>query len=394
VITPEEAQEAYKKYGSKRAASKELNIPRSTFRRILGKASDVTLAKDDTLLKLRRQEKTIAALRSELKKAQDDQLTNASVKKYIIGVQEQANPPLEWTLAPSVSTKDNNIPVLLLGDLHWGEVIKPSQVFNLNEYNMTIAAHRLKKLIENTIWLLRENLTKRNYPGFVLALNGDLVAGDIHEELSETNETSIMPIVVDTYQHLRVAIKTLADEFGRLFIPCCYGNHGRTNKKPQHKNQAYKNFDWLIYVLLEQWFEDDDRITFLVSDDDEIQYEVNGHIYRQTHGAQFRGGNGFLGNIAPISRGSHKKRIASQSQNMTYDTLLLSHFHQIYWHRHFVVSGSLPGYSEYGADLNFEYEPPQMIMWLTDPVYGKVNPMEVRCEDEKEYKPIINRFEV
>ncbi len=391
-MTPEQALEAYKKYGSKRSAAKALNMPRSSFRRLLGKAEPIKI--EDSTLKIRQQEKTISTLRSELKKAQDHQLDNAAVKQYILGVKPKEVKPLPWVLNKNTQTRDDNIPVMILSDLHWGEVIKPSQVFNLNEYNMTIASNRLKRLTENSVWLLKENLTKRNYPGFALALNGDLVAGDIHQELSETNESAMMPVVMDVYVHLITVIKTLADEFDKVFIPCCYGNHGRTNKKPQHKDQAFKNFDWLIYTLLEKWFEDDKRVTFLVSDDDEIQYEVNGHIYRQTHGAQFRGGTGFIGSLGPVSRGSHKKKIASQSQNMSYDTLLLSHFHQIFWHRHFVVSGSLPGYSEYGADLNFEYEPPQMIMWLTDPVYGKVSPMEVRCDEDHSYKPVVHRFDV
>lgn len=41
MITPEDAVEAYKKYGSKRSAARELGIPRSTFRRILGKAENL-----------------------------------------------------------------------------------------------------------------------------------------------------------------------------------------------------------------------------------------------------------------------------------------------------------------------------------------------------------------
>ena len=380
MTTPEKALEYYKKYGSKRKGAAEMGVARTTFRRLLEKA-DTMMPEHEKDLKIRRQENIISNLRQELKRAQDERLTNETVKKYIIGVQSQDSDTLSWTARKDAQTSDDNIPVLLLGDLHWGEVIKPSQVFGLNEYNLAIAAERLKRLTENTIWLLRSHLSKRNYPGFVLALNGDLVAGDIHEELSETNEQAIMPTVIDVYQNLKTMISTLADEFGKVFIPCVYGNHGRINKKPQHKAQAYKNFDWLIYTLLAQWFQDDPRVAFLIGDDDEIQYEVNGHIYRQTHGAQFRGGTGFLGAVAVVARGSNKKRIASQSQNMVFDTLLLSHFHQVYWHRHFVVSGSLPGYSEYGADLNFEYEPPQMIMWLTDPIYGKVSPMEVRCEE-------------
>jgi len=38
MITQEEVQEAYEKYGSKRAAAKALGIPRTTFRRKLDKA--------------------------------------------------------------------------------------------------------------------------------------------------------------------------------------------------------------------------------------------------------------------------------------------------------------------------------------------------------------------
>lgn len=52
MITPEEASEAYKKYGSKRSAARELGIPRSTFRRILGKATEETLTKGDSYEKL------------------------------------------------------------------------------------------------------------------------------------------------------------------------------------------------------------------------------------------------------------------------------------------------------------------------------------------------------
>ena len=224
MITQAQAVEAYKKYGSKRAASHALGIPRSTFRRALAKAEPVKI--EDSTLKLRQQEKTINTLRAELKKAQDHQVDNASVKKYIMGIQDGGYKPLNWVLNKDVATRDDNIPVFLLSDLHWGEVIKPSQVFNLNEYNMTIASERIKRLTENAVWLLRKNLSPRNYPGFVLALNGDLVAGDIHEELSETNEDSMMPVVLEVYKHLITVIQTFADEFGKVFVPCCYGNHG------------------------------------------------------------------------------------------------------------------------------------------------------------------------
>jgi hypothetical protein len=386
MVTPEQALEAYKKHGSKRKASQKLGVPRTTFRRLLKKAINQDEAYEDKDLKLRQQEKTINSLKKELKKAQDEKLTNEEVRKYILGIKKQGDSLPDWVVEQRQEKQQDNVPMMLLADLHWGEVIKPQQVFGLNEYNLEIAQQRLKKVTSNAIWLLRNHIQQKSYPGFILALNGDMISGDIHDELSQTNQKAVMPILLDLYGNLKRTIEIFADEFGKVFLPCTIGNHGRTNKKPQHKEQAFKNFDWIVYHLLADWFSNDDRVTFLIGDDDEIQYEVAGHVYRQTHGAQFRGGTGFIGAIAPISRGEHKKRIAAQSQGLVYDTLVLSHFHQTVWRPRVVVCGSLVGYSEYGADLSFEYEPPQMIMWLTDPVCGKNSPMEVWAIDPKEEK--------
>jgi hypothetical protein len=271
-------------------------------------------------------------------------------------------------------------------DFHWAEKVKSSQVFGLNHYDVETAKYRLSKLVGNTFWLLDEHLAPRQYPGFVLNLGGDMVSGDIHSELTETNEQFMMPTLLDLYKNLRHAIQQMADKYTKLLIPCVYGNHGRTNKKPQHKDQAYKNFDWLLYHLLADYFSDNENIRFLIGDDDEVQYQVLNHVYRLTHGSQFRGGVGFIGPIAPITRGEHKKRIVSQSQDTVYDTLLLGHFHKCHWSSKIVVNGSLKGYDEFAADHNLEYEDPKQMMWLTDTTRGKVSPLEIWCEDTGKYE--------
>jgi predicted phosphodiesterase len=278
---------------------------------------------------------------------------------------------------------DDNIPISILSDVHAGEVVDPKQVFGLNEYSMTIMQERLSMYVNNIFWLLEEHLSPREYSGFVFCLGGDMIAGDIHQELSETNEQQVMPVLLDLYQNLKYVIEILADKFGKLFIPCVYGNHGRTNKKPQHKSQAYKNFDWLLYHLLADSFQEDSRVNFLIGDDDEVQFKVANTVYRLTHGAQLTGGSGFIGPLAPITRGEKKKNIVAQTQSLPYDVLLMGHFHQTLWMPRTVVNGSLVGYSEYAADKNLEYEPPKQMLWLTDPSFGKVSPMEVYCDNAR-----------
>jgi hypothetical protein len=50
-----------------------------------------------------------------------------------------------------------------------------------------------------------------------------MVSGDIHAELQATNEIEIMPTVVDLIGVLAWCIRTLADEFGQVFVPCVRG---------------------------------------------------------------------------------------------------------------------------------------------------------------------------
>lgn len=401
-VTPEEAYHAWLAAGrSKRSAAVELGCSRHTVRRRLAEYEEQTgqtvcdeiqegfereQESRQLALKIQKQESVIKDLRRELARANEQLLSTDEVRRFVLKVHRTAPSPPTWVSSPgSLKGVGDNVPHVMLSDTHWAERVKPSQVFGLNHYDMTEGALRLQYFANNTVFLLRENLAPRPYPGLVIGMFGDMLSGEIHQELTETNEEYVMPALVDLYDNLRAMIMLLADEFGYLFCPCVIGNHGRTTKKPAHKDQVYRNFDWLLYHLIADWFADDPRVEFLIGDDDEITYTVNGHRYRATHGAQFKGGQGFIGALAPITRGEHKKRIAAYSQRRMYDTLLLAHFHQCIWRPRTVVNGSVVGYNEFASDNSFEFELPKQMMWLTDPVYGKVSPQEVFCVDPKDY---------
>lgn len=325
----------------------------------------------------------VSGLRSELKRAQKERLCTEDVREFILGVSEataKGCQPWVYQVPESRSGLENHILSLAIGDLHWGEVVRPEQVMGINSYNLSIASDRLDSTFGNAIWLAYHHYAPRPWDGVVLNLLGDMLTGDIHEELTESNEEHIMPTFVDLFEKMAPKIVTLADAFGKVFVPCVYGNHSRTNKKKQHKNAAYKNFDWLLYHMLARYLAHDDRIQFLIGDDDEIQYQVYNRVYRVTHGDQFKGGQGFVGALAPIIRGEHKKRIASQSYGANYDALIMGHWHQCIWRPRVVVNGSLKGYDEFAMDLNFEAEPPKQMMWLNSPTYGKVSPLEIFCD--------------
>ena len=60
----------------------------------------------------------------------------------------------------------------------------------------------------------RDNWTSINYDGAVICLGGDLFSGDIHEELKETNEDTILGSLDFWLDHLGAGLSMIADEFG------------------------------------------------------------------------------------------------------------------------------------------------------------------------------------
>lgn len=394
-LTDEQCMETvtkYREHGNILRAAEAMGLSRRSVRNRLQVAVERGLMEDPKIvvkrqedLKTMRLERSVTELRGELKRAQAEALTAADVKRLIMGAGQALkgdDPDPEWTEALDRGSRrfDGDIPTAIWSDFHAGEVVKSEQVQFVNQFDMSILEKRFQLLLDSTILLFKQHLTPRQFPGFVLMLGGDMVTGDIHQELSETNESYVMPVLLDTHRMIRRGIMRLADIFGRVHVVCVFGNHGRTNQKPQHKDQAFKNFDWMLYCWLAEWAKDDPRITYKIPDDDEVQFSVAGHRYRLTHGNQFRGGQGFVGALAPIVRGEHKKRISAQSYGLPYDTLVMGHWHQCLWGKRFIVNGSIKGFDEYAMDNNFEFELPKQWAWLTSRTFGACSPLEIYCE--------------
>ena len=352
-------------------AAKELGITRGTLQGRL-RAAEIDSPEPSVDPKEKLADR-VRELETELKFASKAALDAEYVKRKIVGLSEafgSAEPPA-WMARPAKAFNGPGVPTLFASDFHWGENVDPNQIGGVNQFSVAIAHDRLRTMISVTTDLLRNHIScKGGYPGIVFALGGDMVSGDIHEELMATNEAEIMKIVIDLYGALVWAIKALADEFGKVFIPCVSGNHGRNTHKIRAKGRNFTSFDWLLYQFLAKHFESDKRITFFIPDGPDALYSVMGHKYLLTHGDQFRGGDGMIGALGPIIRGDHRKRSRNGQIGMQYDTLLMGHWHQLIQRQRLIVNGSLKGYDEYAFSNNFGYEPPRQALWLTHPQHG------------------------
>lgn len=323
----------------------------------------------------------IKRLEGELEQARTESHTAEVMREYVgtVKLQTEHLELPKWVSTPKTA-KAPGVPKLMLSDLHWGEVVRASQIGGVNSYNLAIARKRLRTVVETTIDLCKILDPDMRYPGIVVPLGGDLISGSIHDELAASNELNTMPTLIDLYGNLVPAIRLMADTFGNVFLPCVSGNHDRDTKKIWSKDRNHTSFGWLLYQFLAAAFADDKRVTFYIPDGADALYRIFSTRYLLTHGDQFRGGDGIIGPLGPVTRGEQKKNTRNAAVGQDYDVMEFGHFHKRMLTARLRGNGSLKGYDEYAADNNFGFEPPSQNFWITHPDHGITFDAPVYCD--------------
>lgn len=323
---------------------------------------------------LRRERDLLLQERDRLRQAED----------FAKMVRETKSEIPRWITKAPRRGETSAIPTAILSDLHLDEVVYPAQVNYVNAYNREIAENRLRNFFDNVVELSRDYLHGLTYEGMVLPLGGDLFSGIIHEELVETNAATIFESLLYWSEPMAAGIRHLRDVFGRVFLPCVVGNHGRRQRKPHAKNRAQDNFDYFFYHLLAKLLSTEKGISFAISEAADQPYVVYSTRYLLTHGDQFRGGSGIAGLLSPLMIGDARKRQREQAVSRPYDYLVMGHWHQLSFIRNLIVNGSLKGYDEYAYISNFHFEPPRQAFWITDAKHGVTiqAPIHVASTDE------------
>lgn len=290
---------------------------------------------------------------------------------------------IEWASPNKPSRKAATTLMLMLSDLHLDEIVEPHEVEGLNAYNRTIARLRLERWASNVVKLSRHYLSGMKYDGAVVMLGGDIFSGDIHEELSETNEDTMLGSFMYWTEQLASALHMLGDEFKRVHVAGVVGNHGRMSRKPRAKLRARTNFDWLLAKQLQRHFRDDDRFTFDVPESTDAIIRVYDSTHLLSHGDQTSGGGGIGGIYPPIMRMRARKAQRFLATGNTFDTLWIGHWHQYMPSPSLIVNGSMKGVDEYAYVNNFAYEEPQQAFAVVAPNKGITLQAPIFCADRK-----------
>ena len=298
----------------------------------------------------------------------------------------------ETVLPPWLSDRERmlsgpGLPMTLWSDWHYGEVVAPEDVDGINAYNPFIARQRVLRLVGQIIDLCFSGFAKPDYPGIVVCLGGDLISGDMGpEEITATNALPTSVVLLELQDILVDALRSLANRFGAVFVPCVAGNHGKMTRRTRFKQAAFHNHEWLLYTQLQRRLSHERRIFFQVPRGLDAHFTVYQQRFCLTHGDLLGGkvmddGNGILG---PLRRGEARLRRAQAQIGRAFDTLLMGHWHNyLPLAPHLIVNGSLKGYDEYAhLWLRAAYEPPQQALWFLHPRAGFTTQCALRLDDQ------------
>lgn len=251
-------------------------------------------------------------------------------------------------------------------DWHIEENVGP-EVGGLNTFNTEIAQQRATRFFQAGLRLtnlLRQDIHVHT---IVLALLGDFISNDIHEEFSDLTELQPVHAIVTAQNMLISGIEfILANSEYELTIIGHSGNHARTTKTTRFGAENGHSLEYLMYQHLQAYFRNEPRVTFLVPAGYHSYVNIYGQVVRFHHGHAIRYQGGVGGIYIPTN-----KAIAQWNKARHADLDVFGHFHQLRDGGNFISNGSLIGYNAFALSIKADYEAPKQALFMMDRKRGR-----------------------
>ena len=258
-------------------------------------------------------------------------------------------------------------PVLVASDWHFEEEVDPRTVSGLNAYNLDIAHKRATEFFTHGLRLVKLLNQDVAISDVVVALLGDFISNDIHEEVAEVTDASPTNAIVLVLNELISGIEYFLENSSYTFtFVCKSGNHGRTTKTTRFATENGHSLEYLMYLHLAAHFRTEPRVRFIIEDGIHTYLPVYDRTVRFHHGHAIRYAGGVGGITIPVN-----KAIAQWDKGRTADIDVFGHFHQSAQHRKWVCNGPMIGYNAFAMSIKADYEPPSQTLFLLDKRRGR-----------------------
>ena len=296
-------------------------------------------------------------------------------------------------------SSEAQVMVAVLTDTHVGEQVFSPQVMQMNTYDYEVFNRRLSGWAMQVINLAnyRRNICPINE--LMVPMLGDMISGDIHEELSRTNIDNCMMQMLNTAHSIAQALMFLAPHFKTITVPCVVGNHGRMTRKPPMKDK-YMDWDYLAYQWMAAFCANQKNIHFDIPKSFAHVVDIAGRNVLMFHGDSISGGGSsaaiskMIGNMRGVVqfRQELETTIVEQDGLMPtqFSDVLMGHFHRVdvmdIGTGSAYICGTMKGGDEFALQRVQAITPPKQVVTYWHPQYGNVG-MEVIYLDRFDETP-------
>jgi len=281
--------------------------------------------------------------------------------------------------------------ILLLGDLHIGEVVSFEEMGGFGSYDTDVFSARMEKLFDKTIDLVSTKMQGYSIEKINVIGLGDFVTGIIHEELIETASDSVIEWTLGGALVVSQFLIDLSRHFKQVEFTGVVGNHGRMNKKPRFKHR-YINWDYLLYQIVSLMCAQQKNIKFDLPKCFFTLKEIAGHNNLILHGDNIK-----MYKSIPwygIERTINELSQLLSAQNIMFQNVFLGHFHnQGMLNKvtgEIILNGSVIGGNEYSLGRLFRSSDPMQLLMGINPKYGitwrfPINLKNAKVKDKPRY---------
>lgn len=297
-----------------------------------------------------------------------------SIKREFKGI-EMKDPAIY--IPPPKGTKVS-VPVtavMVLSDWHVGEYVEADEIEEFNHYSWPIAQKRAYYLQKQFVNWVAVQRTATVVDELVVVVVGDMISGDIHQELQVTNE---FPVPVQTVRSGVLIAKTIAElavHFPKVRVEyIAADNHSRLTKKPQWKEGGFNSYSYIVGWIAKERLSNIKNVEFSLHATVKTLVEIQHFKYLCMHGHNIKGWAGFpwYGTDRQVAREAKARR---RRPSKNFDKCIIGHFHAPLWTTDYIVNGSLSGTSELDHAMGRDADPCQ-IAFLVHPRYGEMNKIE------------------
>jgi len=270
--------------------------------------------------------------------------------------------------------------VLVISDVHAGQVIDSREIEGLGFYNPAVTLARLHLLEQEVGRILRE----RPIDKLLLLFGGDILHGHLGHSLEDDLTVPIAlqsDLAIHLFFHFLTRLSCLVP---RIEVHGVAGNHGRwPGMRKMPTERRWSNLDTIFYSALAALCEFGglQNINFDERISSRRMIDVGRCRLELLHGDEIRGGAFCTGGMSREVTNATLRNVQAGRQAVDYFVMGDKHFSASvpYGTGAFVVNGSFVGVDGFG--MNFIPAPPAQTLFFLHPALGKVESHELRLQN-------------